>query len=68
MPPGEEAVAETIIARQSELAALDDFLDGIPDGTRALLFEGEAGIGKTRLWREGVERARALGLRVLKDD
>jgi DNA-binding CsgD family transcriptional regulator len=65
MPPGEEAVAETIIARQSELAALDDFLDGIPDGTRALLFEGEAGIGKTRLWREGVDRARDRGLRVL---
>ena len=41
-------MAETIIARQSELAALDDFLEGIPGGTRALLFEGEAGIGKSK--------------------
>jgi DNA-binding CsgD family transcriptional regulator len=54
-----------IIARQSELAALDDFLAGLAEGPQALFFEGEAGIGKTRLWREGLERARARGVRVL---
>ena len=55
----------SIIARQSELAALDDFLSGIADGPQALFFEGAAGIGKTRLWREGLERARARDMRVL---
>ena len=55
----------SIIARQSELAALDDFLAGIAEGPEALFFEGEAGIGKTWLWREGLDRARARGVRVL---
>jgi predicted ATPase len=34
-------------------------------GPCALFLEGEAGIGKTRLWREGLDRARERGLRVL---
>jgi DNA-binding CsgD family transcriptional regulator len=58
-------VVQSIIARQSELAVLDDFLAGIAEGPQALFFEGEAGIGKTRLWREGLDRARARDLRVL---
>jgi DNA-binding CsgD family transcriptional regulator len=55
----------SIIARQSELAALDDFLESAQAWPRALYFEGAAGIGKTRLWREGLDRARGLGLQVL---
>jgi DNA-binding CsgD family transcriptional regulator len=55
----------SIIARQSELAALDDFLESLDKWPRALFFEGAAGIGKTRLWREGLERGRSRGLRVL---
>jgi DNA-binding CsgD family transcriptional regulator len=55
----------SVIARQAELAAVDDFLDRLAPGPRAVLLEGEAGIGKTRVWREGVERARARELRVL---
>ena len=55
----------SIIARQSELAILDDFLAGIAEGPEALFFEGEAGIGKTWLWREGLDRARARDVRVL---
>jgi DNA-binding CsgD family transcriptional regulator len=55
----------SIIARQSELAALDDFLESADSWPRGLYFEGAAGIGKTRLWREGLDRARARSLRVL---
>jgi DNA-binding CsgD family transcriptional regulator len=55
----------SIIARQSELAALDDFLERSDDWPSALYFEGAAGIGKTRLWREGLGQARLRGLRVL---
>jgi DNA-binding CsgD family transcriptional regulator len=55
----------SIIARQSELAALDDFLESSDEWPATLYFEGAAGIGKTRLWREGLDRARGRGLRVL---
>jgi tetratricopeptide (TPR) repeat protein len=55
----------SIIARQSELAALDDFLESSDEWPHALFFEGAAGIGKTRLWREGLVRAQSRGLRVL---
>ena len=55
----------SIIARQSELAALDDFLESSDEWPRALFFEGAAGIGKTRLWREGLVRALSHGVRVL---
>ena len=44
---------------------MDELLALLEDGPHALFLEGEAGIGKTRLWQEGVERARGLGLRVL---
>ena len=54
-----------IIARQSELAALDDFLQSADAWPHGLYFEGAAGIGKTRLWREGLDLARERGLRVL---
>jgi DNA-binding CsgD family transcriptional regulator len=55
----------SVIARQDELAAVDDFLESVGKGPRGLLLEGEAGIGKTRVWREAVERARDRDLRVL---
>src|SRR5439155_4512215 len=54
-----------LIGRQEELAALIGFLGGLRGGPRALVFEGEAGIGKTSLWEEGVAEARAHGACVL---
>jgi DNA-binding CsgD family transcriptional regulator len=65
MPLAEEGMDGSIIARQAELAAVGDFLDRVAEGPRALLLEGEAGIGKTRVWREGVDWARARDFRVL---
>jgi len=56
-------MATEIVGREEELAQIDAFLD--EDGPRALLLEGEAGIGKTTLWREAVERATVRGHRVL---
>lgn len=41
------------------------FIEGIPDGPSALLLEGEAGIGKTILWKEGLGLALARSYRVL---
>ena len=55
----------SLVGRQSELEVLDTFVAHVVDGPRALFLEGEAGIGKSRLWREGVWRAREHGIRVL---
>ncbi len=58
-------MGDQLVGRRQELAAIEDFLEGEVEGPVALLVEGEAGIGKTHLWREGVERAAAQGFRVL---
>src|SRR5690349_21698216 len=52
-----------IVGRDEELAALDRLFERQLPG--ALLIDGEAGIGKTILWDEGLRRAGALGYRVL---
>jgi DNA-binding CsgD family transcriptional regulator len=51
-----------VVGREPELKAVDAFLDGT-GGTLAIV--GEPGIGKTTVWREAVERARARGSTVL---
>jgi DNA-binding CsgD family transcriptional regulator len=48
----------SIVGREAELKALAGLIDEPTDGPRVLLLEGEAGIGKTTLWRWGVDRAR----------
>jgi len=58
-------MAHEIIGRREELIALGAFLDSVPAGGSALLFEGDAGIGKSALWQEGVRLARERGFRVL---
>ena len=52
-----------IVGRDEELAVLDSFFER-PLPT-ALLIDGEAGIGKTILWQEGIQRAETRGYRVL---
>jgi DNA-binding CsgD family transcriptional regulator len=56
---------DLIVGREQELQALDAFLatrDALP---AALMLEGEAGIGKTTLWEEGIARGERSGFRVL---
>jgi DNA-binding CsgD family transcriptional regulator len=55
-----------VVGRDAELASLRDFVAGISAGASALVLEGEAGTGKTTLWRAGVELAESAGLCVLK--
>ena len=55
----------SVVGRDAELERIAAFLDLDAAGGRALLIEGEAGIGKTALWRAGTERASACGYRVL---
>jgi DNA-binding CsgD family transcriptional regulator len=54
-----------IVGREAELACLNGFIEAVRGAPAAVLLEGEAGIGKSTLWRAGVERARAAGLLVL---
>ena len=58
-------VEETLVGRHAELATIDAFLERAGSGPQAIFLEGEAGIGKTRLWNAAVERAREHGCRVL---
>jgi DNA-binding CsgD family transcriptional regulator len=60
-----EAGRGDIVGRERELAALVRFVEERPGRPQALVFEGEAGIGKTTLWRAGLDAAAAAGHRVL---
>ena len=54
-----------LIGRDEELAEIHAFLRGWSASPCALLLEGEAGIGKTTLWRAGQEAAGKYLFRVL---
>jgi DNA-binding NarL/FixJ family response regulator len=54
-----------VVGRDRHLAEIASFLDVAGGVSRLLLVDGEAGIGKTTVWRAGVEVARDLGYRVL---
>jgi predicted ATPase len=56
----------TVVGRESELAAVRDFLERIADGPAMLVLTGEPGIGKTTVWRAGVEAAVDRGCTVLR--
>jgi DNA-binding CsgD family transcriptional regulator len=61
----DEEMSAEMVGREEELSSLYAVLDRTADGPAALLLEGEAGIGKSTLWRAGVDAARARGMRVL---
>lgn len=54
-----------IIGRDAELSVVQAFLDRPAEGLRALVLEGDAGIGKSTLWQAGVAAARERSLPVL---
>ena len=58
-------MAGEIIGRREELLALEAFLEAVPAGGQALLLEGDAGIGKSALWSEGLRLARERSFRML---
>ncbi len=59
------AAGSAVVGRDQEVATLLDFLETPGALPAALVFEGEAGIGKTTLWRAGLEHAIAHSYRVL---
>ncbi len=54
-----------IVGRDDELGLIRAFLDRAAHAPRALVLDGEAGIGKSTLWQAAVEEARARSARVL---
>jgi DNA-binding CsgD family transcriptional regulator/tetratricopeptide (TPR) repeat protein len=66
-PPAPPSLSTSdLVGRERERARLETFLGDIPSGVRALIVRGEPGIGKTTLWRLGVDRAREAGYEVLR--
>src|SRR5438477_2072854 len=62
---GDVQLPEPLIGRTDELAALAAFVGEQPRPAASFVLQGEAGIGKTTLWREGLALAEAAGYRVL---
>src|SRR5262245_46894117 len=53
-----------MVGRRRELDEIDRLL-AHEGAAAAVVLDGEAGIGKTTIWREGVRRAHERGLRTL---
>src|SRR5258708_9313064 len=58
-------MSSSVVGRQAELQSIGSFLESITAGPGALILYGEAGIGKTTLWREGLAEASGHGYAVL---
>ena len=54
-----------IIGRDAALARLRTLVDPVPQASQVLVVTGEAGMGKTALLADAVDRARSAGMRVL---
>ncbi|CDO07010.1 AAA family ATPase [Mycolicibacterium cosmeticum] len=59
-------MSEGPAARSAERQTIDDFLREAAHEPACLVFEGEAGIGKTTLWLSAVDEARTRGFHVLR--
>ena len=56
----------SVVGRESELEAVERLITGGRSGFAGLVLEGEAGIGKTTVWREAVRAAESSGCTVLR--
>jgi len=64
-PPGDVLSRAAVVARDGELDAIRDLLGREEGLVRAVVLEGEPGVGKTSLWEQGLAWGRERGLRVL---
>ena len=60
-----ETSSNGIVGREHERTQTEGFVDDTRVGSRALIIAGDAGIGKTALWRHAVAYARDTGHHVL---
>ncbi len=59
-------MANAVLGRAPELLVAGRFVESLTSGPAACVFVGDAGIGKTALWRDTVAAARAGGAYVLE--
>ena len=59
-------MADEVVGRDVELAAVERFVARARAGIAALILEGEPGIGKTTIWQAAAAAASASGFRVLR--
>ena len=57
--------AAAVFGRETALVAVDALIASARDGLLALVLEGDPGIGKTTVWRNGIAHATGQGYRVL---
>jgi DNA-binding CsgD family transcriptional regulator len=57
---------DPIVGRAPELEALNTFVDSLERGPAMSVLEGEPGLGKTTLWREGLRAAERRSFQVLE--
>src|SRR5207249_554368 len=62
---GDSQMKQSTRGRAAELAVSGRFLDALQNGPRGLVLAGEAGIGKTTLWKQVLAEARARSYWVL---
>jgi DNA-binding CsgD family transcriptional regulator len=55
-----------VVGRDAALASIQDFVAHIARAAAGLVLEGEAGMGKTTLWRAAIEHADQRGVLVLE--
>jgi DNA-binding CsgD family transcriptional regulator/tetratricopeptide (TPR) repeat protein len=56
------AADRELLGREDELTRLHELVSSLPDGPRAITLRGEPGIGKTTVWRAGLELAEGTRL------
>ena len=54
----------SVVARETELAFVERFIDDIGDGPDALVLEGHAGVGKTVIWNHARAYAESADVQV----
>ncbi|HET9545215.1 MAG TPA: AAA family ATPase [Gaiellaceae bacterium] len=59
------SVATSLVGRDEELESIEAFLARATEASSALVLAGEPGIGKTSLWRHGLDAAEDAGVRTL---
>src|SRR3984957_3515270 len=59
-------MCDTLVGRDRAIAAMNTFLGKVRLGPRALIVEGDPGIGKTAVWRATLDAARDGGCVVLE--